>query len=303
VLSGTSTAVCADAITDARDVQSGDEEMLWSGDELESDDVDVLALIDALDSGGSVSLDRSHSSKEHSSTVVVSSDDAASEGCNDWESHRVVGADSRAAMGRAWAEKVAFRSVNLPGAVDSASSPRANSPSVSPPSAPLHDQEIIVEDVSDASDDSSGHFNSQRDVMYARQQQPATSPLQFPAAASTSQYDLSGAFQHSRNRLPPADQPLIPSLSLQSHQDVTLDMAFTRVSLAKHVPRENVSRYGSTASASTPGAQPRDGASEAAAAAAAAAPAVQSRFHLPGNDIGRSMQALWSLQVRAACGV
>jgi hypothetical protein len=297
VLSGTSTAVCADAVTDARDVESGDEEMLWSGDELESDDVDVIALIDALDSGVSVSLDHSHSSRQHSSTVVVSSDDAESEGCDDCESQRLVGAESRAAVGRAWAEKVAFRSVNLPGAVESASSPRANSPSVSATSASSHDQEIIVEDVSDESDDSSSQFNSQCDVMYARHQ-PETFPQhdmhnEFPAGLPPSQYDqydLSGAFEHARNRLAPADQPRVPSLPLQGQHDVTLDLAYTRASLAAHVPRENASRYGSTASASTAGAQPRDGATEAV---------VQSRFHLPGNDIGRSMQALWSLQVRA----
>jgi hypothetical protein len=53
------------------------------------------------------------------------------------------------------------------------------------------------------------------------------------------------------------------------------------------VPHKQTSRYGTTASSAA-----------SIIDAAAAPPDVQSRFHLPGCDIGRSMQALWSLQVR-----
>jgi hypothetical protein len=309
VLSGTSTAVGADAGTDVRDSRSSDDEMLWSGVSSESDEVDVMALMDALDSGSGVSPEHSNSSKELRSSSLNSNNDSSSDGEIDNESHRVVGSESLVSRGRAWAESVALRSANLPGVVDAApsfsssSSPPSSSPlSSSPSSSSPHDHEIVIEDVSEESDgsaelsgrqvrlDSSAHvaspFSSVDHGCIYPQQPQHHNRHQHAAPLPSSNYDLSAAFEFSRNRPSHSDQPRLPLPASHSHHDVTLGLAFTRASLAASSPVEQTSRYGTAPSLSS-----------SAYVADASDANVQSRFHLPGHDIGRSMQALWSLQV------
>ncbi len=329
VLSGTSTAMDTSPITDIRDSESNEDEFLSTSDDSESEEVDVLALIDALDSGISASFDRSQPSQERSPSSFVPSDDVESDGYVDDESHRVVEREGLAARGRAWAEKVAFGSATLPGSVDAAS-PIVVSPSISASSSSRSDHEIVVEDVSDSSEGtlnspeavicvdahSNMHPGTQHTSNYRTQalhhiqQQPHVphpqQHHQLQQSAPSLQYSLSAAFEHSRTRFVPPPLPLPPSSLPPNPHDVTLDLAFTRVSLAGSVPHGQTSRYGSTSSnaSSVFGTfHCEGGASYAAAAAAsdvaaAAETAVQSRFHLPGCDIGRSMQALWSLQVK-----
>jgi hypothetical protein len=318
VLSGTSTAVGADTGIDLRDSRSSDDEILWAEDSSESDEVDMLALMDALDSGTANSLDRSRSSKERSSAALSSNDDSSSNGETDYESQRVADHDSVASRGRAWAESVAFRSVNLPGAIDVALSPRSNA-SVLVSSSLCQDHDIVVEDVSEESDgsadwhqphelgdagarDDAGAFSLNQDTVQAQlvhhhpQQQLPQPQLdhkrEFAASATSSNYDLSAAFEHSRNRIPVShsDLPRLPLPSSHSHRDVTLNLAFTRASLAVSTSQEQASRYGATSSAFD--------ASHRENIVPLSESNVMSRFHLPGNDIGRTMQALWSLQVR-----
>jgi hypothetical protein len=281
---------------------------LSTSEDSEGEEVDVLALLDALDSGVSVSFERSHSS---SSAAFVSSDGDESEGDIDEESHRVVDDNIAAARGRAWAEKVAFSS-NLPGAVDDTGTyPVVASPSTTRSSA-SHDNEILVEDVSEDSGSSADSFeavglhtssilhpstgrasNDGTQAHHQQNQHRHQADLSQPqrhtlrdSHASSSHYNLSAAFEHARSRVAPPEPPFPPFSAPRHVDDVTLDSAFTRVSLAEAVPHKQTSRYGTTASSAA-----------SVIDAAAAPPDVQSRFHLPGCDIGRSMQALWSLQV------
>jgi hypothetical protein len=303
--SGTSTAIGSEPFIDIRDSPSSDVEFLSTSDDSEGEEVDVLALLDALDSGVSVSFERSHSS---SSAAFVSSDGGESEGDIDDESHRVVEGDIAAARGRAWAEKVAFSS-NLPGAVD-ATSPVVASPSTTRSPA-SHDNDILVEDVCEDSGSSADSFeavgvhpngmlqpstgrssNDGIHAQYHESQHQHQEDLAQPQHENqrdlhaSSQYNLSAAFEHARSRVAPRDSAFPPFSAPRHVHDVTLDAAFTRVSLAEAKRHEQTSRYGTTGSTA-----------ESIIDSVAAAPAVQSRFHLPGCDIGRSMQALWSLQV------
>ena len=348
VLSGTSTIVGGDAVIDVRDSRSSEDELLWAG---ETETEDVLALLDALDSGTSFSHNRSSSSNEHTCAALVSSDEDVDDDdgessedigqCDD-VSHRVVQINRLAARGRAWAERVAARDANLPGAVDSTSPPPTNSPSmpqassasqdhhiivVSSSSSSPQDHEIVVEDVFDGSS-SADSFDVEdclesyrrvnRDILHAedeqhqrqqqhqhqqqqQQQQQHQSLQPHPlhqhqpiASTSSSKYDLSAAFEHSRNRFAPSDQsPTLPSPSHSLH-DVTLDLAYSRASLATLLGNQQSTRYGPASSSSSSAAATSH--SDCVAPAAVAAATVQSRFHLPGFDIGRSMQPLWSLQ-------
>ena len=235
VLSGTSTAIDSYPFTHIRDSRSSEDEFLSTSDESEGEEVDVLALIDALDSGISVSFDRSQSSKESSSAALVSNDDGDSEECVDDESHRVVDRGSLVARGRAWAEKVAFGSDALPGSVN-ADCPIVISPLVSQSSSPTGDDGVFVDDVSEVSDGSArsfqaplhleSHSNTQRGSQFAsnsgsqarrpdefqhQHQSSQPEPIhQRQENASASQYNLSSAFEHSRNRLAPSFQPPPP---------------------------------------------------------------------------------------------
>jgi hypothetical protein len=315
--------VGADTFTDVRDSRSSDEELLWAGDSSESDEVDVLALMDALDSGTGIS----QSSRDRSS-AAISSNDSVSDGEMDYESHRVVDSDSLASRGRAWAESVAMRSATLPGAVDVAHFDQTDHHSISQPiSSPSshRDHCLVVEDVSETSDSSGDeqqlqhlpdqdrnnsmmfafreenvqahrlnrdHDHMQQQDQQQQSQQPTRPPpenRQLLTASSLPNYHLSAAFQFSRSRALHSDLPQAALPSSSNQRDVTLNLAFTRASLAAPSSHEQLSRYGGQSSAFDMSYRER--------AAPDSDPNVMPRFHLPGHDIGRSMQALWSLQV------
>jgi hypothetical protein len=307
ILSDTSTAVGIDVVSDVSGSRSSDDEMLWTRDSSENEDVDVLALIDALDSGTSVS------SKERAAAASCSLDDSIEgEGGREQQFPRV-GNESSFERGRAWAEKAAFSSVSLPGAVDAACLSCASPPTQPQLSHSSHAREIIVEDLSSSSDgdtdsyvsdacqhlhmdpaacaafDEGHHPHTQSD--HEQQHPPQSRPHVRPyssAAAATSEYSLAAAFEHSRHRSGSAVPPNL--------RDVTVNSAYTRASLGVSAPavQHQRSRFGSgvlNASSSLSSSH-----SDVVGSRHASDVNVQTRYHLPSDEIGRAMQAMWSLQ-------